>query len=73
MAANIPETTNADLEDKLNKVESKVDLMIIRMDEMIKVYETAKGITVAVKWLAGVVAAGGILWTTIFNGRTPHG
>jgi hypothetical protein len=67
-----PQISNNDLEDKLIRLEAKVDLMIIRTDELILAYNTAKGVTVFIKWLAGLVTAGGIVWTTVFGGKLPH-
>jgi hypothetical protein len=82
MSNNRPAATqvsNEDLQEKLdafeikfNKQEAKLDLMLIRTDELILAYNTAKGVTVFVKWLAGLVTAGGILWTAVLGGKIPH-
>lgn len=56
------EPTNEELDSKLNRLESKVDLMIIRTDELILAYNTAKGVTVFIKWLAGLVTACGVIF-----------
>lgn len=60
------------LEDKFSKLEAKTDLMLIRTDELIFAYSTAKGVTSFIKWLAGVVGAGVLLYTTVFGGKIPH-
>lgn len=73
------EVSNEDLQDelddlklRLNKQEAKIDLMLIRTDELIFAYNTAKGITSFIKWAAGLVAAGLVLWTSLFGGKLPH-
>lgn len=62
--------TNAELDAKIDKLESKMDLMIIRTDELITAYNTAKGITVFIKWLASLATAGGIVWAAL-HGKFP--
>lgn len=65
------EISNEVLEEKIRRVEAKVDLMLIRIDEVLFAYNTAKGVTSFIKWLAAVITACGIVWTTIFHGKMP--
>lgn len=62
--------TNAELDARIDKLEAKMDLMLIRADEIITAYNTAKGITVFVKWLASLATAAGILWAAL-HGKFP--
>lgn len=63
--------TNAELDARIDKLEAKVDLMLIRTDELITAYNTAKGITVFIKWLASLATAAGIVWTLVIHGKFP--
>lgn len=58
------------LETKVEKLEAKIDLVLIRTDELITAYSTAKGITVFIKWLASLATAGGIVWS-LLHGKIP--
>lgn len=58
------------LEVKFEKLEAKIDLMLIRTDELITAYSTAKGITVFIKWLASLATAWGVVWS-LLHGKIP--
>lgn len=58
------------LETKVEKLEAKIDLVLIRTDELITSYNTAKGITVFIRWLASLATASGIVWA-LLHGKIP--
>lgn len=65
----------SELEDKIDSLENKVAGMEVKIDTLTKSVEdlvlawnTAKGITGFVKWLAGISTAIGVLYALFHNG-----
>lgn len=65
-----PVVSNEELNTRMDKLEAKLDLMLIRTDELITSYNTAKGITVFIRWLASLATASGIVWA-LLHGKIP--
>lgn len=61
----------AQLESKIEKLEDKVTKLTTSVEDLVTAWNTAKGMTTFVKWLAGVAAACVMLWNLAHNGGTP--
>lgn len=59
------------LEDKVAGMEVKIDTLTSSVEDLVLAWNTAKGITGFVKWLAGISTALGVLYA-LFHG-TPKG
>jgi hypothetical protein len=54
-------------EEKLDKLEDSVSKLSISVDELVKAWGTAKGMTAFIKWLASLATAAGAIYAALHN------
>lgn len=58
------------LEDKVVSLEHKIDSMSHNIEDLVSAWNTAKGMTTFVKWLASLASAGGIIYAIFSHGAS---
>lgn len=53
------------LQVQVETLEEKVDKLTDSIDDLVKAWGTAKGMTTFVKWLASIASAGGVIYALL--------
>lgn len=56
-----------ELEDKVIVLESKIDSLAQSIEDLVLAFNTAKGVTAFVKWLAATITAGGVIYAAFIH------
>jgi uncharacterized coiled-coil DUF342 family protein len=59
----------AELKHEIKELKSDVNKLSADIKGLIEAWNTAKGMTSFVKWLSGLIIAGGIIWKFLIKGN----